>query len=202
MDNIQDIRQSGDSWAEWENEILRLNYNGYGALKKCKHLLPHRNLAAIQSHANRYLGIKAIQRNGVLRFREKWVEWEDAYLEKSYQIESLYTMSKYLERTPCAVAQRCKVLNLNRMGRDGWYALSEVALIFGCAKNTVGKLITDNLLVAKRRFQGENPNNMWEIKEDALYNFITKYPDFLQGRIVDMFQLVNILTKGDIKHTV
>jgi hypothetical protein len=194
----RDIRKAGDRYAAWEDEIVRVNYVGQHALKRCHALLPHRTCVSIGSRV-RQIGIRANKSP----YGDEWTEAESDYLKENYQKKSLTQMVKDLEgRTRTAVAQRCKVMKLNRRGRDGWYTAGEVKDILGFSDSYVAKLIKIGYLKAQRHNDNGHRGDAWEIREQAIYDFITTYPLLLQARAVDIVQLINIATKGDIKYDV
>jgi hypothetical protein len=201
MDLIKSERKRNAlPWTEPEREILRLHYNGYGCSIKCSRIMKehgfNRTPMACQSQA-KILGLQTNINAG--RSRD-WTGEEDEFLKENAEKHSKYWLSGKLHRTVNSVVFRKKFLRINGFSKDGWYNLVETAGIFGINHKTTIDLINSGKLKAIRRNGVDVPKNFWEITEESLYQFLTTYPSFLQGRNCDMVQVLAIATNHDFKY--
>jgi len=191
-------------FTEPEEEILRLNYFGYGAAKKCQRMIREqlgveRTRGSVQAKAKRM----CLQTNLASKGWEEWIDTEDNYLIENAQKHSLKWLVKNMptvskkKRTDNAIARRCKILKVNRLVKDGWYDLREVAGIFGCGINTIRKLAEEGKLKGEQR-RGKVANYVWEFQRPALKNFVMRYPSFLNGRRCDMVQIIDLASSNGI----
>lgn len=105
-------------------------------------------------------------------------------------------MAKNLHRSVNAVAGRIQRLGLRHRYRDGWYTKTEVCEILGVDQHWVQRRIDAGVLRATYH-NGERPGKggmrMWHIAEKELRGFVIQYPQELNGRNVDIVQLVDVL---------
>jgi hypothetical protein len=191
------------NWVESEIEIIKQEYKGKDPAHRVQKAMRERlgtmrSIFAIQ-HKAQELNLQCVTRKSFPNAGKNWTQAEDDFLIEYRQKRSLFWLKKKLKRSMAAINWRCSVLNINCGVRDGWYTLVETAEIFGMQHELLGKLIKENKIRAMRR-NGKGEYKDWEIKEEDIYAFITRYPQFLQNRNCDMVQLVNILTKGGIKY--
>jgi hypothetical protein len=190
-------------WVESEIEILKQEYKGKSPAHRVQKALRERSVVsrsifAIQ-HKAREHNLQLVTRKSFPNGGKEWSEEDDEFLLKYRQQRSLSWLREKLKRSMAAINWRCSVLNINGDTRDGWYTLVETAEILGMQHVLLGKLIKENKMRAMRR-NGKGEYKDWEIREEDIYAFATRYPQFLQNRNCDMVQLVNILTKGGIKY--
>jgi hypothetical protein len=193
-------------WTEPEIKLLKQEYNGRSPARKCVKLLKERlnierSIYAIQHKAKEY-GLQCVQLKSFPRGGEDWSESEDKFLLENRQKHSIYWCCEKLGRSMASVNWRCSHLKINADSRDGWYTLAETAEILGIHISLIRELVRGGKLKATRRNENKGVNSDWEVTEKAIYTFITQFPQFLQNRHPDMVQLVEILTKGDIKYKV
>jgi hypothetical protein len=205
-DRIKIRYRNSRIWGDAEINLLKQEYNGKSPATKCKLLLiqllgKKRSLYSIQHKAQEY----RLQRQYVnlhSRSCKKWTGDEDALLIENRQKYSLTWLSENLKRSITSVNNRSAILDLKGEARDGWYTYIETAEGLGVSPAMLSNLIKDGKIKAIRRNGDSGNNSDWEIREENIYSFITRYPQFLQNRRPDMLFLVNILTKGDIKYKI
>jgi hypothetical protein len=192
-------------YTEAEEEILRLNYFGLYATKKCKRLIRERlgierSIMSIQAKVQRM----NLQTNLASRGWDKWNKTEDSFLVENAQKHDIKWLAKNMprrkerkQRTEHAISRRCKFLRINRLAKDGWYTLGEVAGMFGSSRNTIKKLAEEKTLKGEKR-KGEIGDHIWEFQRVALHNFVVRYPMFFNGRRCDMVQIIDLASSNGI----
>jgi len=174
-------------WTDEERSLVRRDYNGTNASAR---------IIASKLSVSVY-GVKGqVQRLGLAinkkktwspREKEKLVEWFPCY--------SPSTIARRLKRSVNSVVVKSKKMGLHRKDRNGWYTQRETADILGVDQHKVQSWM-DNGVLAASRHNGKSPGCMWHIKEDDLRNFIIRYTLELQGRRIDIIQVVAILVKN------
>lgn len=185
-------------WTEEEREIVRRDYDGTNA-----------SAARIaQQLGVTFYGVKGqVQRLGVAKrsmrngYRRPWDEEQDAQLADLINRYSVTTVARRLRRTPASVVVRAKRLGLSRRYRDGWYTKREVCEILGMDHKWVQARIDAGHLKASWHHGNKPQRNVlaaWHINEKDLRKFIRRYPHDLNGRNVDLVQIVEILAGLEI----
>ena len=85
-------------------------------------------------------------------------------------------------------------LGITKIGRNGWYTMSDISLITGVGYKVIRRWINNNMLYATRYLNNDNPNTLWKIKTYDLRTFIRKYPQELVGKNIDIIQIVDLLS--------
>lgn len=194
-----------DIWDEHEISIIKKEYKGNAPAIRVQSIIKqqlgkNRSIYAIYHKAQEY-NLQVVSRAAFPKAGDVWTAEEDEFLKENRQKRSIYWLSTQMKRSKASINWRCQILKINGDGREGWYTQTEVCNILDIGHIMVNKLIKEGRLKANRR-NGEGEYKDWEIREESLYSFITKFPQFLQNRHPDMVQLVDVLTKGDIKYKV
>jgi DNA-binding CsgD family transcriptional regulator len=181
-------------WTDEEREIVRRDYTGTHQSKRdiAARLGVTQNAVAGQI-MNMGLG------NRSDRDRCKpWSEKEDEQLRELLGKYAPRTVAEKMVRSLNSVVMRGKRLGISRRCRDGWYTKKECCEILGMDHKWVQRRIDDGALKATWHY-GTKPNKnglqAWHIEEADLIAFIKKYPQDLNGRNVDLIQIVGLLTQ-------
>lgn len=183
------IKQPHKIWTEDDLETLRLSFRN--------------NPTSVASLANRLgrtvfaLRAKAAEIGLVRVGKRLWTEKEHEFLRENVGRYSASKLSDMLHRSKNAVIIRIKMLKLHRSDRTDWYTTTEAANILGCSRTKIRGLIQDKKLYAVPHYS-ETDNRCWEISRAALKRFICKYPGELQGRNLDIVQIVDILATNGV----
>jgi hypothetical protein len=181
-------------WTDEEREIVRRDYKGTHA--------SNREIA-------RMLGVTEYQVRGQASRmglgkrtdRRPWDPDQDERLRALIPCYSVNYIANLMHRSVNSVVVRSKRLGLHRRNHDGWYTKLEVCEILGVDHHWVQRRIDSGALKATYH-NGRRPSQrgmaMWHISEHALRSFIRRYPEELNGRNVDLIQIVEIL--GGIRY--
>jgi hypothetical protein len=187
----QDIRKEiHRPWTENDIETLRINYNGNV-----------RDITDLAGRMNRtFYSLEAKAGSlGLTRVRRKFWDKDDIeFLRENTGRHSVRKLSEMMKRSANAIVLQMKTLGLHRKNRNGWYTTTEAAEIMGCSKQKIAWLIRDKKLFAKPHYDTEH--SVLEITRKAMRRFICTYPAELQGRNVDMVQLIDVLTENGIRY--
>lgn len=175
-------------WTEDDVEILRTNYNG-----KVPDIMAlagrlRRTFWSVEGKAGS-LGMTRIKRHF-------WTEKELEFLRENTGKYNVRKIANLLHRSENAIILQMKTMKLHRKNRNGWYTTTEAAEIIGCSRQKITWLIRDNKLHAVPHYDSEH--SVLEITREALKKFICKYPAELQGRPVDIVQLIDVLVPNGI----
>jgi len=144
-------------------------------------------------------GVKGqVQKLGIAKItdRVRWTEKEEERLAKLITQYSPSRLAKKMHRSVNSVVVKSKRMGLSRSFRDGWYTKKEVCEIFGKDHEWVQKRINDGTLPAEWHSAVKPEKNggaRWHIPRESIYRFLRKYPQDLNGRNVDLIQVVEIL---------
>ncbi len=108
-----------------------------------------------------------------------------------------------MHRSFNSVIVRMKRKGHLRRVRDGWYTKKEVCEILGCEHKWLQRRIESGALIASWHSEVKPQKSggaLWEIRDKDLRAFIRKYPEELNGRNVDMIQIVELLCGLDNNH--
>jgi hypothetical protein len=182
------------SWAEIENEYIRITYDGTGkSVDKMARLL-QLGRQQVKSHIQ-FLGLANHTTHA------HWDPKDDEIVRELVGKLSYNRIAKRLrpQRTATAVYIRITRLNLSRRSRDGWYTLTEVCGIFGIDHHKLHKYIDAGMLRAYYHHEhqpAKGGSSVYHIDEDAVANFLKRFPEELNGRNVDLIQIVQILMRN------
>ena len=176
-------------WTEEEREIVRREYGGTRESR--------RHLAA-KLGVTEYAVAGQIGRMGLgkITARRPWTPKEDEKLCELIPRMPLNHVAKVLHRSINSVTVRAKRVRAFRRVRDGWYTKREVCEILGMDHKWVQRWIDRGALKATYHHghrPQQNGQGAWHIEERALKRFMRRYPHELNGRNVDLIQVVGIL---------
>ena len=123
-----------------------------------------------------------------------WTEEDVAFLEEMACTMTPLQISNKLHRSISSIYHKAykQGIQLGSTSRHDWYNLEDLMEIFSVTSDTIHKWVKDGLLKqsiynhATRRFEQKD-----------VKSFICKYPMMLNGRNVDLCQLVDILVPND-----
>ena len=185
------VRKNGrwHRWTQEEEDIVRREYEGTRASKQ-------RIAAKIGVTEHAVSG--RISRLGLAKRsdRYRWDPKDDDLIRAFLPTMTVDKLAKLLGCSVNAVSIRANRLGLSRRHRAGWYTKSEVCEIVGMGHRWVQARIDRGELVATFH-NGVRPGkaglSMWHIKEKDLRAFIRSNAHELNGRNVDIIQVVDIL---------
>jgi DNA-binding CsgD family transcriptional regulator len=182
-------------WTDEEREIVRRDYTGTHQSKRdiAARLGVTQNAVAGQI-MNMGLGNRSDRDR-----RKPWSEKEDEQLRELLGKYAPRTVAEKMVRSLNSVMIRGQRLGISRRCRDGWYTKKECCEILGMDHKWVQRRIDEGTLKATWHF-GTRPSQKgsasWHIEEEDLIAFIKKYPQDLNGRNVDLIQIVGLLSGG------
>lgn len=177
------------NWTEEERDFLRREYRyTIQSLKE---------LASKMGMTNSSIRHQ-LTRMGLLKLTGRWTENDEKFLEENYSRLSLLTISRKLHKSPNAVVGKAHRLQVTSRVRDGWFTLQEVSQILGVDQNWIHRRMNNGF---KFEIEPHNPSTSpkkgsyspWHISEEALRDFIRRYPEELTGHNVDFVMLIDIL---------
>ena len=186
-------------WTDEERAIVKADYTG--------------TLASIQRIANKLTNLTGdnithyavrgqVQVMGLALVKNR--RWTPNEEEELADIMGRYrptVVARILHRSVNSVVVKSKRLGCGKRVRTGWYVKTEVASILGVDHKKVQKLIDTEELKATYE-NGHKPSQngmaMWHIEEADLRDYIINHSMDLVGRNVDLFQVVEILTAGEL----
>ena len=188
------MRKTNHGWTDEEREIVRRDYRQTVASRR---ELANRLGVTEPSVANQIAKMGLAKRSD----RRPWTPEENSRLLDLIEKKSPVQIAKSMSRTMNAVVVQAKRLNASRGNRTGWYTMGEVCEILGMDHHWVRRRIENGSLQATRQNGGtpednpeDNKGKTWRIEEKDLRKFIRRHPHELNGRNVDLVQLVNILS--------
>ena len=177
-------------WTEEELVILRRDYrHTVGSLRELG-----KRFEVSENSIRQQLG-----RMGLLRHSVVWSERDKRYLIDNYKKYSPQTLAKRLHKSVNSVTAKACRLKITSRARDGWFTKSDVAEIFGVDIGWITRRMNSGgLKFEMEPYNPERPprkgfRDSWRISEDALRDFIRRYPEELTGLNVDFVMLVDIL---------
>lgn len=179
-------------WTEQDDDCVRVMYDGTG--RSVERIAAQLGLRP-QQVKSRIQSMGLAKRTGYAR----WDPQDDDVLKEMLGRYEPATIATKLHRSITAVRIRSTRLGLSYRNRDGWYTKKEACEILGVDHKRCQSWIDSGIL--KARWDGErqpqqNGSAMWRIDEQDLVAFIKKYPQELNGRNVDIVQIVGLLTDG------
>lgn len=193
IDLVEAGRLGGSSpkhkWTDEEREIIRRDYQQTRASR--------REIAAHLS-VTEYAVAGQIQRMGIAKRtdRRPWTPKENEQLGELITRYSSIGVAKRMHRSVNSVVVRSKRLGYSSRARDGWYTKREVCEMLGVDHKWVQKRIDRGELKATYH-NGRKPQQrglaMWHIDKKDLRKFVIEHCLELNGRNVDLFDLVHLL---------
>lgn len=175
-------------WTEEEKEIVRRDYRG-----------TNQSTQRIAGNLGvTFFAVKGQAANmGIMRDKSPdWTENEIRILTDMINEVPPLTIARRLNRSVNAVVVKSKRLGLKRRYRNGWYVKAEVTEICGVGHKKVQRWIDKGWLKASWH-TGNKPQkagmSVWHISEADFRDFIINHHSELQGRNVDLFQIINLL---------
>ena len=126
-----------------------------------------------------------------------WTTEEEKKLLELVERKPVTQIARILNRSINSVTVRAKKLNASRRSRNGWYTLGETAEMLGASQPWVRRRIENGSLRATQHYEDRRPQargRPMHIEERDLRQFIRSHPQDLNGRNVDMVQIVQILS--------
>ena len=185
-------RQQGPhhKWTEEDRDIVRREYTG---THRSRHQI------AVRIGVTDCAVTGQITKMGLAKItdRRPWTREEEQRLTELIGRERLPKIAKIMKRTINAVAVRAKKIHAMRRDRNGWYTKKEVCEILGMEHKWVQKRIDNGSLRATRNNEEQehrqNSGACWRIDQRDLKEFIRRHPQELNGRNVNLCQVVEIL---------
>jgi len=182
-------------WTDEEREIVRRDYTG---THQSKRDIAARLGVTQNAVAGQIMNIGLGNRSDRDR-RKPWSEKEDEQLRELLGKYAPRTVAEKMVRSLNSVVVRGKRLGISRRCRDGWYTKKECCEILGMDHKWVQRRIDEGTLKATWHF-GTKPSRRglqeWHIEEVDLIDFIKRFPQELNGRNVDLIQIVGLLSGG------
>ena len=179
-------------WTEQDDDCIRVMYDGTGKSIQRMALQLRLRPQQVKSHIQ-FMGLA--KRTGYAR----WDSEKDDALRNMVGAIAPGTIARKLHCSTTAVRVRATRLGLSYRSRDGWYTKKEACEILGVDHKRCQSWIDSGVLKASWH-NGQKPGkpgmSMWHISENDLVAFIKKYPQELNGRNVDIVQIVGLLTDG------
>ena len=176
-------------WTQEDLETLRMEYGPGGKTQR----EVAAQLGLSPSQVSRQVGRMGLQKrpSGM-----HWTQEEEQTLLELAEKKSAPEIARIMQRRLHGVTGQLRKLNVSRRNRNGWYTLKEVAEILGMTLMLARQFVEDGRLKAtyhNGRKPGRAGGGAWHIEERDLRRFLRRHPHELQGRNVDMVQLVQIL---------
>lgn len=182
-------------WTLDEIDIVRREYKGTNEsaawiANYLSHLVGERiTLCAVKGQVQK-LGLGS-------RRPPRWTPEEEERLAELITQYAPITVAKMMHRGLNSIVLKAKRMGLSRRCHDGWYTKREVCEICGVDHKKVQQWLDSGKLRGQAHFPGDTPQkngqHPWHILEKDLRDFIVSYNGELQGRNVDLMQIVNIL---------
>ncbi len=176
-------------WTDEEREIVRRDY-AYTHVS--------RRQLAVNLRVTESAIAGQVARMGIAKKsdRQRWDPQQDQILERLIGQKSPARIAKIMKRSVNSVVVRSKRLGLSRRQRYGWFTKTEVAEILGVGHRWIQQRIDSGVLKATwytDHKPGKGGQALWHIDATDLGKFIRKYCHELNGRNVDLMQLVHVL---------
>jgi len=176
-------------WTDDDREIVRRDYKGTHA--SAREIGQRLGVSEFAVRGQVYaMGLAKITD------RKSWNPEQDDQLRELLPRYAARTVAIMMHRSLNSVVLRAKRIGLHRRTHDGWFTKKEVSEILGMGHHWVQRRIDSGILKATYH-HGHRPSQygfaMWHITAEDLRAFIRRYPDELNGRNVDMVQIVDIL---------
>jgi hypothetical protein len=176
-------------WTNEERDYVRDNY------RRCRS-----SVQSIAQHLNRTSTsvLSQIPKLAITNGRPNYKEWSEKELNTLHEYYGelpMWKLEDMFGRSASAIHNKAYKVGIKRCLRSDWYTVDDVRLICAVAQRTITGWIKNGQLLATSEVNREFGNvRIHRISKEALRDFIRRYPTELQGRNVDMIQLVEILT--------
>ena len=183
-------KASHHSWTQEEKDIVRREYAG---TNRSRHEI------AVRIGVSDCAVTGQITKMGLAKItdRRPWTDKEEEKLAELIGRETVPKIAKIMKRTINAINVRAKRIHAMKRDRNGWYTKREVSEILGTDHHWVQKRIENGSLRATRNNEEQEPRKnrgaYWRIDEKDLKEFIRRHPQELNGRNVNLCQVVEIL---------
>ena len=183
------MNQVRHRWTEEEKQIVRRDYQGTNA---------SRDEIAARLGVTPYAVAGMVSKLGLAKKtdRRPWNDQEDERLAELVEEHPVWRIAKLMNRSVNSVTVRAVRLRCSRRKRSGWFTKAEVCEILGMDHKWVQKRIDDGRLPASSHYGGrvqKNGLSAWHIKEKDLRSYLRANAHELNGRNVDLTQVVDIL---------
>lgn len=175
-------------WLDEERDIVRRDYDGTNASA----------YRIAGSLGVTFCAVKGqVSALGIGQDRSR--RWLNREIEILYDMITQYrprTIAKRLNRSINSVVVKSKRLGLSRRFRDGWYTKRDICEILGVDHKWLQRRIDNKGLRAEWNSDikpSKDGGSYWRIKEEDLRSFILSHCGELQGRNVDLFQIITIV---------
>jgi len=174
-------------WSVYEKRILIDNYDGtYNSIVNIRELIPDRTLKSIRYQVyNMRLGKKTD------RIPQVWSVERVELLKEMLEYISVPAIAEHFGVSIVALKSVIQRYSLSSMSRYGWYACCDLVNILNVDRKWVIARINNGTLKASKRDWGSY--GMYIISEDALFNFIDKYPAELDYKRLNFGILYDII---------
>jgi transposase-like protein len=141
-----------------------------------------------------------LQKLGIsYRHTRYWTKEEKNKLIELSGKYCVWRVARILNRSLNSIHVMRKVLNITRIGRDGWYTGRDICNILGINHNVFDRWVNSKILVATKytatTTEENRPGAIWHISKKDLKLFIRTYPQELIGKNIDIIQIVDILSE-------
>ena len=178
-------------WTQDEIDTVRREYAGTRESRKALAI----QLGVSENSISSMVGKLGLAKKKYYR-RRRWTPEEDAQLAELLETMTVESIARKMRRSLDSVTIRVSRLGLSRRDHSGWYNKTEVCAILGKDHKWVQRRIDDGSLKASwhhgTRPQGKG-QAAWHIDQADLKRFLRTYPEELNGRNVDLVQVVEIL---------
>ncbi len=186
-------------WTDEERDIVRRDYDGTNRTA----LLLATKIAHLSGEYITLCAVKGqVQKLGLAQDKSRrWTLEEETSLQEMITRYAPRTIAHKLGRTINSVVVKSRRLHCSRRARDGWYTKREVCEIMGVDHHKVQGWIDSGALKARRHNEvrpQQNDGAKWHIEETGLRGFIIAHCCEFQGRNIDLFSIVQIITQGQL----
>lgn len=194
MTEITNNHRHFHKWTDEERDIIRREYDGHN--KTSERIA--QKLTMMAGDKITLFAIKGQAANmGIMQDKSPdWTEKEIQILTDMINEYSPLTIARRLNRSVNAVMVKSKRLGLKRRYRNGWFIKREVCEICGVDHKKVQCWIDKGWLKASWHTENKQQKGgqaMWHIAERDFRDFIINHHSELQGRNVDLFQVIYLL---------
>lgn len=194
------LAQSTHHWTDDDREIVRREYDGTNGKA---HLIAGKLSYMTGERITLYAVKGQVQKLGLAQDKSpRWTDDEIDTLKEMITQYSPITIARRLGRSVNSVVVKSKRLHCSRRVRDGWFTKREVSEICGVDHRKVQRWMDTGALLATPHHEAtpqKNGSACWHITEDAFKRFLLNHGMELQGRNVDVFTIIQVVTQRDEK---
>ena len=182
-------RKKFQRWSEEEIEVVREQYNG--TIKSSE------RIAAKLGTTPKAVTYQAYKMGlGQRKAYRPWTVQEDDLLRALVPRKSPGQIATRMKRSVHAITVRAKRIRVSFSDREGWYTQAEACEILGVNREWIARRIESGVIKASwhhGRRPGRSGSGSWHIEQKDLGEFLRRYPHDLNGRNVDLVQVVEII---------